>query len=46
MFWSCFGHVSVDLIKYPNEYAVIVRNRTRCVTNVLQKCKKEELLPP
>ncbi len=30
MFWSCFGHVSVDLIKYANEYSVIVRNRTRC----------------
>lgn len=30
MFWSCFGHVSVDLIKYANEYLVTVRNRTRC----------------
>lgn len=30
MFLSCFGHVSVDLIKYANEYLVTVRNCTRC----------------
>lgn len=30
MFWSCFGHLSFDLIKYLNEYPVNVRNCTRC----------------